>query len=234
MIPASFLKHLDELRSRGLKCFFSWVVCFLAVYPQMDHLLKFLIRPVGHVVFTAPAAAFTAEIRLALAIGFLLASPVIFYQVWRFVSTALKPQEYKFVRIFAPLSFICFLAGAFFAYFVVIPFSLHFFLGFGSSVLLPMITVENYIGFFVSMLLAFGCVFEMPLILIFLTAIGIATPAFLIQKRKHALIGLLILSAVITPPDVFSMLVMVVPLALLYEIGIWASHVTWQKKWKDE
>ena len=119
--------------------------------------------------------------------------------------------------------------GAVFAYFVTIPISIRFLLSFSTDLIVPMITVKSYISFVGTMLLAFGVIFELPLVLMFLTKIGIATPAFLMQKRKHAIIIILVVSAFITPPDFITQLIMAVPLVILYEVGIVASKLTYRE-----
>ena len=150
----------------------------------------------------------------------LAASPVIVYQVWAFVGAALKPSEKKFILIFAPLSLLFFLCGAAFANFVAVPRAYRFLMSFSSDYLVPMVTVRNYLGFWGHMIVAFGAAFELPLILAFLAKIGIASPEYLRQMRRHAVVIILIAAAILAPPDLVSMLVLAVPLIILYEVGI--------------
>ena len=132
--------------------------------------------------------------------------------------------------IFGPLSLVCFLAGVAFGYGVMIPMSMQFLLSFASDTMVPMLSVNKYISYTGSMVFAFGIVFELPLVLLFLTKIGIATPAFLMQERKYALVIILIVSAILTPPDVLSQFLMAGPLVVLYEIGIVVSKFTYRTK----
>ena len=227
---APFWDHVDELRSRVLVCLAAVVIAAVVFYQFVDPVFHFVIRPVGSLVFTSPADAFVARLLLAILGGLVMAMPVVLYQVWVFVSLGLKEQERRFVRLYGPLSFMFFVLGVLFAYYVALPISLKFLLGFSSEWLVPMITVKSYIGFFTSLVLACGIIFELPIVLIFLTAIGVATPEFLMQKRRHAIIIILIISAVITPPDIITLLIMTLPLVVLYEAGVVASKVTYRNK----
>ena len=220
----SFLEHLDELRSRVIKCLIVFFIAFLAIYPQTDKILNFIIKSVGKLFFTAPADAFMARVHITLVTALCATLPYILYHVWMFLSLGLTEKERKYVVAFVPFSFLFFIAGVLFAYYVAIPISMNFLLSFSSEVMQPMITVKNYISYVGSLVLAFGVVFELPLILMFLARIGIATPAFLIQKRRHAIVLILIISAIITPPDVISQIVMAAPLLVLYELGIIATR----------
>ena len=224
----SFFHHLDELRSRVLKALAVYVICVLAIFQRMDVLLDLVMKPVGRVIFTSPEEAFCAQVNLALLAGFVLALPFTLYQIWQFVSLGLKEREKKYIKIFGPFSFICFATGVMFAYFVMIPMSLKFLLNFSSEFFVPMITVDHYISFIGTWILACGIVFELPLVLAFLAKIGIATPEFLRQQRRYAIVAILIVSAIITPPDVMSQLLMSAPLILLYEIGIWVTQLTYR------
>ena len=138
----------------------------------------------------------------------------------------LKDNERKYIFLLAPFSLLFFLAGGLFAYFIMIPVSLRFLLSFSSDFIVPMITIKNYISFVGMMILAFGAVFELPMVLVFLTKIGIVTPQFLAEKRRHAIVFILIVSALLTPPDAVTQIIMSVPLVVLYEIGIMACRLT--------
>lgn len=222
----SFFGHLDELSARLLRSLIAVIAGALITSPFSDRLMAYLIRPVGEVVFTSPADAFTARLILVVLTGAVLALPWITYEIWSFVCVGLKPAEQRAVRIFGPLSLMCFLAGVIFAYTVVIPFSLRFLLQFATPEIRPMITITRYVNFLATMLIAFGVLFELPLVLMFLTRIGVATPEFLKQKRRHAVVLILILSAVITPPDVVTLAMMAGPLILLYELGVMFSRMS--------
>lgn len=220
----TFWGHLEELRSRLIKSLLAFVICACLFFIYVDPVLHFIVEPVGHLVFTSPGEAFSARVNLALLGGFLLALPVILYQIWQFVALGLTEQEKRYVKILGPVSLVCFIAGIVFAYFVLIPISLQFLLSFSAGWMQPMITVDKYISYVGTLLFGSGIVFELPLFLFFLTKIGIATPEFLKQHRRYAIVIILIISAVVTPPDVCSQLLMAAPLLILYEVGIWVAY----------
>lgn len=226
----SFLGHLDELRSRLIKIALAVILAACLFYPAVDQVLAFLIRPVGRVIFTSVADAFVARFMLTLWGGVILALPVIVYQFWEFVSAGLKEHEKKYVRFFAPFSFLLFVLGAVFGYAVMIPVGMRFLLSFSTDFIVPMITLPNYISFVTTLVLAFGAAFELPLILLFLAKVGVVTPAFLVQKRRHAIVLILIVSAIITPPDAVSQMIMALPLVILYELGIIVARVVYRER----
>ncbi len=221
--------HLDELRGRLLKIIITVVLMSIIVYRFIDKILVFIIKPVGQLVFTSPADAFLARITLVFFVGLFLSFPVTLYQIWKFVAVGLKQTEIKYVYFFGPCSFFLFVLGGLFAYFITIPISIRFLLSFSSDFIVPMITIKSYISFIGTMILAFGVVFELPLVLMFLTKIGIATPDFLAQKRRYAVVLILIVSAIITPPDIITQLIMAGPLIVLYEVGILVSRITYRE-----
>jgi sec-independent protein translocase protein TatC len=216
----SFFKHIEELRSRLIKSAGAFVLAFFCCYNFIGKLIPKLIAPAGHLVFTAPAEAFSAYMMVGALMALLVSSPYIVYQIWAFIGSALKPSEKKFVYIFAPLSLLFFISGGAFAYFVTVPMAYKFLMSFSSAYLMPMVTVKNYLGFLGHMIVAFGAAFELPLILAFLAKIGIASPEYLRQMRRHAIIIILVVAALLTPPDMVSMLILAVPLMILYEVGI--------------
>ena len=232
MMRQTVTEHLDELRRRVLKSFLAVAIGAVISFIYVDRILEFIIEPVGSLVFTSPADVFIARIFVALVVGVLISLPFVLFQVWQFVSLGLKQDERKYVLLFGPLSVTLFFIGVVFAYLVPIPIALDFLLGFATGNIVPMITVKNYISFVGTMVLAFGVVFELPLVLVFLAKIGIATPEFLIQKRKVAIILIVILSALITPPDVITQIILAVPLIILYELGIWAIKLTIKQEYR--
>ncbi|MFA5087758.1 MAG: twin-arginine translocase subunit TatC [Candidatus Omnitrophota bacterium] len=216
----SFLNHLEELKSRIIKCVISVVAASFVFYGFVDEVFLYLVQPVGYLVFNSPAEAFVAHVSLAVWGGFLLALPVVLYQIWRFVAVGLTNKEQKYILIFFPASLVFFFCGALFAHVVMIPLSLRFLLSFSSGRIVPMITVSQYIAFVGSFILAFGLVFELPLFFFFLAKMGMVNSPALSRKRRHAVVVILFVSALLTPPDIFSQILMAVPLMVLYEIGI--------------
>ena len=226
----TFLDHLDELRGRVVQLVCVYAVCCLFAYNLTASILPYIIKPVGMVVFNAPGEAFSAYMILTLWEGFFITLPFLLYQIWAFAWEALTDKERKYIVLFGPLSFVFFIAGVVFAYFVIVPVAIKFLLSFSSTYVVPMISIKSYISFIGNFLLSFGVVFELPLVLVFLVKIGIATPAFLRQFRRHAIMAILIVSAVLTPPDVVSQLLMAVPLVILYELGVLFSVLAYRKK----
>jgi sec-independent protein translocase protein TatC len=226
----TFFDHLDELRGRVIQFLCVYGVCCVFAYQLTGSILPFVIKPVGSVVFNAPGEAFAAYMFLTLLVGFIISLPFFLYQVWAFVWDAFTDRERGYIMFFGPLSLVFFLAGCAFAYYVIVPFSIKFLLGFSSAYVVPMIGINSYISFVGSLVLSFGIVFELPLVLVFLVKIGVATPAFLQHYRRHAIMAILIVSAVLTPPDVVSQVLMAAPLMVLYEIGVLFSVLAYRRK----
>lgn len=222
----SFVGHLDELRTRLIKSVVAVVICAGILYLFIDPVLAAITKPVGRLVFTSPSDAFLSRMVLAIFCGFFIALPFVLYQIWAFVSSGLTEKEKRHIVLFGPASFLFFVIGGIFAYFIMIPISMKFLLSFSSPLMIPMIAVDKYISFIGMLILACGVIFELPLILVFLTKIGIVTPAFLRQNRKYAVVLILIASAILTPPDVITQMLMAVPLIVLYEAGIIFSQLT--------
>jgi sec-independent protein translocase protein TatC len=225
----TFTQHLDELRSRVIKSVISLAICSFVVYYFVDFFLSILTKPVGQLVFIAPQEAFITNIKIAFIGGLFLASPFILFQIWRFVASGLKKHEKKYVLIFGPLSFIQFFFGAVFVYFVILPVGMKFLLGFASDQVAPMITISKYISFVGTLMLCFGLIFELPLVILFLSKIRIVNPTFLTNKRKHAIVFIFIAAAIVTPPDMITQVLMAVPLLILYEVGIVFSKFAYKK-----
>ncbi len=226
----SFFSHLHELRQRMIKSLVAFVFATVLVWNYLEPVIRYVVRPVGRIVFTSPAEAFNAHMTLAMLGGFLFSLPVIIFQLWKFISLGLTVKEQGYIKIFGPLSLIFFICGVVFGYFVMLPISLNFLLSFSSSWMVPMITVDKYISFVATILISSGVTFELPLVLAFLARLGIATPEFLRQKRRYAIVIILIVAAVLTPPDVVSQMVLTIPLLVLYEIGILFSQWSFSKR----
>ena len=158
------------------------------------------------------------------------AFPYIAYQFWQFIVPGLYEKERKYVPHIAFFTTLCFITGASFASFIIIPFGLKFLLGFQTDFLAANITIGKYLGFVVTIILVFGVVFELPVLSFFLTRIGLLTPQFMQKNRRYGIVIIFIVAAVLTPPDVFTQLLLAGPLILLYEISIWVSKAVLKKK----
>ncbi len=224
-----FLDHLEELRKRIIWSLLALVVLSIVGFFMVTELniLAILERPFHLVLpaedlrYTSPTTPVVVTFKLAFVVGFILALPVIAYQAWAFFSPALYEHEKKYVVPAITVGFTLFLAGITLAYFLVLPLGLRFLIGFQSESLMPIITVDEYLRFATRLILAFGIIFEMPVILVLLSFLGIVTPSGLRKYQRHALVVLALLSALLTPADIGTMFMLLVPMVLLYELSIW-------------
>jgi len=224
----SFLEHLEELRRRllwSLGALVAGAAAGFGLTTQYD-VIGFLTRPVrplledGRLTYLHPTEPFMVSIKVGIFVGAVIALPVVFYHFWRFVAPGLMENE---KRIFVPAllaSVALFVGGAALALFLVLPFGLKFFLGFATESLQPMITINDYFSFAMQITLMFGLVFETPLVILVLAWVGILPVRVLKRYRRHAIAVMAVVSAVLTPADIVSMLLMLVPLYLLFEISI--------------
>lgn len=233
----SLLDHLSELRDRVVRSAIAMALGFAVAYPFIDQIFQFMISPARpyfpagtSFIFTRPAEKFMVDLKLALFSAIFLAAPVVSWQAWRFIAPGLYRKERAAVLPFAFFSTLFFLGGAGFCYWLVLPWTMQFFLGMGTADVVPMINISDYLGFATSMLLSFGVVFEMPLVVFLLARLGIVTPEWLATYRRHAIVVIVIIAAILTPPDVVSQIAMAVPLYLLYELSIVVCRVWGVKK----
>jgi len=228
----SLVEHLEELRTRIIKSLIFIVIATCFAYSFVNVILLSLVKPIGKLVFIAPHEAFITRIKISFFVGLFLSSPFVLFEIWKFISLALKPNEKKYILIFGPLSLIIFFIGASFGYFIVVPIGIKFLLSFATDVLSPMITISKYVTFVGTLVLGFGVIFELPLAVFFLTEIGLIAPKFLSSKRRHAVVLIFIVAAILTPPDVITQLLMALPLLVLYEISILFSKFAYQRRKK--
>ncbi len=232
-----FLDHLEELRKRLLWSIFSVVLVSIVAYFFSEHIMNFLLRPYPKeekLIFLAPTEGFIVHIKVAVFAGIVLSLPVIFYQLWKFVAPGLYKKERKYVPLIVFYSSFFFLLGAAFCYFIIIRYGLNFLLGFGSDKLEPTIQIKEYLKFVTLLIMVFGVIFELPLLSFFLTKMGILTPEFMRSKRRYGIVTIFIFAAILTPPDVITQIFLAGPLILLYEISIWVSKFSLEKKIEKE
>ena len=218
-----FLNHLEELRWRLLKSFLTIVIATVVAFYFSEQIMQFIIAPLGDrkLYFTEVTGSFYAFLKLSLLTGVLAASPVVFYQLWAFVSPGLYSKEKMQILPLVFISTLLFLVGAGFCYYTVLPYSLKFLIGFSGDLLSPLITVGSFISFAGMLMLAFGICFQLPVAAYFLGRIGLINPTILRKGRRYAVILILIFAAILTPsPDVATQLMLAVPLYLLYEVSI--------------
>ncbi len=224
-----FTAHLEELRTRLIRCFIAIGIGCAVSFCFKKDIFDILALPLidalnidqgDKIIYTGPPEAFLTYLKVALLTGIMLAVPVILYEFWMFVSPGLYKKEKKVLLPIIFLSSFFFLGGAFLGYFYIFPFIFDFFLSFASDTIVPRITMKEYLSFSAKLLFAFGIVFELPLVITFMTRMGLVTIPFLKKNRKYAILLSFIGAAMITPPDPLTMFLMAIPLVVLYEISI--------------
>ncbi|HET7275434.1 MAG TPA: twin-arginine translocase subunit TatC [Longimicrobiaceae bacterium] len=224
-----FLDHLEELRWRLLWCILAIIIAAGIGFVVVTHfdVLGILTAPIipylngEKLKYLSPTDPFFITLKLAILLGLILAAPIIVYQIWSFLSPALKPEEKRAIVPSLYLGLVLFAGGVAMAYFIVLPVTLRFTMGFQTESLEQAIVIGEYMSVVTRLLLAFGIVFEMPVVILVLAVLGLVTPQFLAEKRRYALGAITVLAAVITPGDVITItILMMVPLMLLYELSI--------------
>jgi sec-independent protein translocase protein TatC len=249
------IEHLSDLRKRIVNSLIAVFVAFVAAFNYSEYLFKSIMFPLRYnldfsvkelyirfvqadklqntkLVFLAPAEGFWMNLKVSLVAALIISLPVVFHQIWKFISPGLLPKEKKYIMPFVFFATLLFLAGASFCFFIVLPFALDFLLTYKvGDFLMPMLSVGQYVDFCLKFVLAFGAVFELPIVLVFLTKFGIVSPKTLAKNRKYAVLVAFIIAAFLTPtPDAFNQTLMAVPIILLYEIGIWISPLFAKKR----
>ena len=226
----SVIEHLEELRRRLIICIVviaaGWVICYFFASQILELLKKPAGDSLGRLKFFQPAEGFMAYLNISLKGALALTSPVILYQLWAFVSPGLKPHERRYGSTFIIFATVFFIGGCLFAYFLLLPPSLHYLLQFNSAELEPLISVGSYVSFTSLLILCCGLVFEMPVIAFFLTKLRIVTPVFLRRQWRYAFFFIVLAAAIITPTgDPFNLALLALPMLGLYEVSIWASRL---------
>ncbi len=229
----SITGHLIEIRQRLTISVIVLVITVIVAFVFYEEIFQFLIAPAGDVplIYTEMTEMLSTTMKVSLAGGVVLAMPFFVYQFIMFVSPALTRREKKYVYIALPWIALMFAGGVAFAYFILLPPALKFLLNFGSDIASPQIKIGNYITIVTRLLVAVGVVFEIPVVITFLSRLGIVTPQWLSKKRKWAFLGAFILAAIITPTmDPINQALVAVPLVVLYEISILLSRLVYRKR----
>jgi sec-independent protein translocase protein TatC len=238
MLRMSFLGHLEELRSRIIRSLvgvgISFAIClFFAnqIWRWVSEPIISALKNIGaepSLVFKAPVDAFMMIwMKAPLLASLFVASPWVLYQVWGFIAPGLYKKERRWAAPFVVCTAGLFILGGAFAYFVAFRFALEFLLGFGKDInVKPMINITDYFDLFVNVTLGVGLVFELPILLFFLTLLRIVTPGFLMRNVRYAILGITIIAAIVTPtPDIFNLMIFAVPMYLLFFVGVFASYL---------
>jgi Tat protein translocase TatC len=235
----SFGDHLDELRRRILLGLLGVVIAAVVCLIFSGHILGVVIKPIyeavhrhgGEVVWLKVQEGFLTYIKVALVVGLFAASPWVGWQLWAFVGAGLYPHEKKWVRLFAPVTFVLFIAGVLFCYFVILPWGLEFLVSFasgievpgvaeGESATKPTISGGEYLSFFLTISILMGIVFQLPLVVLFLDRVGIVRAKTFAKFRRHFLVCAFIAAALLTPPDPVTQIFVALPIIVLFESGL--------------
>ncbi len=231
-------QHLVELRKRliisAIALLLGAVVSFIFFRNTLDILLegaRSSLPQSGNIVYTELTEFIGVTMKISLLGGFVLALPVILYQVIMFIAPGLKPKEKRYLYTLLPLSMLSFAAGGAFGFKVLIPPALRFLLTFGGDIATPMIRIGNVVNLMITLLFWMGLIFQLPLAAFFLTKIGIVTPQLLARQRRYAIVAAFVLGAIITPTfDPINQTFVALPIVVLYEAGIWLSKLAYRGK----
>ncbi|MBU6487569.1 MAG: twin-arginine translocase subunit TatC [Burkholderiales bacterium] len=229
----SFISHLVELRDRIIKAGIAVIVVFLSLVYWATDIFKLLARPLmenlpkgGRMIVTDVTGSFFVPVKVTMLVALVIALPIVLYQIWAFVAPGLYQHEKKLVVPLVGSSYLLFLCGMAFAYFVVFPTIFRVMAHYNAPLDVQMSTdIDNYLSFVLSMFIAFGVTFEVPIIVVLLVRMKVLTLKKLRSIRPYVVVGAFIVSAVVTPPDVFSQLILALPLIVLYEAGIIAARL---------
>ncbi len=216
----SLLDHLQELRVRLITIILAVAIGSTVCYFYAAELVHLITAPAGKLYYMNPAEAFFSYLKVSVFAGFLVALPVVLYQLWAFIVPALTTKERLASVILVPASVILFFIGLTFSYFLVLPAGIKFFMGFATAELQPLFSLGEYLSFVISFLLPFGFIFELPLVILVLAKLGIISSSFLSSKRKVVLVMSFVIGAVISPtPDILSQTMVAVPMLVMYELS---------------
>jgi len=238
-----FTAHLEELRKRLIRAAVAWLIGFLACYSYAERLFQLISDPVraalpegSSLVFINATEPFFTYLKIGAIAGLLLALPVVLWQIWAFIAPGLYGHEKKFAIPFVLASCLCFGAGTWFGFTFVFPTIFTFLIKFGTGTgeISAMLSMGAYLSLSSKLLLAFGLVFELPIIIFFFARMGVIDHLWLRKNRKYALVTAFVIGAMLTPPDVFSQTALAVPFVILYEVGIWIAYFFGKKKAEEE
>jgi len=253
-IKMPITEHLSDLRKRIIISLVAILIASAVAFVYSEDIFRLLTFPLEYaisfsasppfaqvvkkniknnppLVFLAPAEALWMHMKIAMVTGFVVSLPVIFLQLWKFVSPGLLLKEKKYVVSFVAITTTFFLIGVVYCLFFVLPFAMSFLLTYKTGSMIPMLSVGKYVDFCLKFILAFGLIFELPVAIIFFTRMGIVTPKTLAKSRKYAILIAFIVAAILTPtPDVFNQILMVAPMIVLYEVGILVSRILARRK----
>ena len=225
--PDSFMSHLIELRDRLLRCVIALLLVFICLFPWASELYNFLAQPMlaslpagGQLIATEVTAPFFVPVKVTMMAALVISLPYLLYQIWAFVAPGLYVHEKKLVVPLIVTSTVLFLCGMCFAYFLVFPVVFHFMVSVAPQGVAVMTDIGKYLDFVLSLFLAFGVTFEVPVAVVIMVKVGMVSVAKLKEIRPYVVVGAFVIGAIFTPPDVVSQIMLAVPLWVLYELGI--------------
>ncbi len=236
----SFLDHLEELRWDIIKILIGLAIATAICAVYTDFIVQeILLRPVRltgmKIQVLTPYGIVILYMEAALICGVILSMPNTLYWLWKFVAPGLLPKERRYIRWIVFFTSFCFFAGVAFGYFVLLPSALKFFTTFGTQTIEMNVAIDKYVSFVLAMIVGSGLVFELPMISYFLTKLGLLTPAFMRHYRRHAIVVILIIAAVVTPtPDPVTQLILAIPMMALYEVSILVCKFSQKKDFTTE
>ncbi len=237
----SFWEHLEELRKRIIRCIIAALLGMICCFFLSKQIFEYLMLPLysslppkSFMIYTSPYEAFFVYIKTALVAGIFLTTPFSFYQLWLFVKPGLYPHEQRLIIPISVCSAILFVCGGIFGYFVIFPYAYNFFMSFADKHITPLISMKEGFSFAIRVLIAFGVIFELPVVIFFLARLGLITSSMLRKFRKYAIVLAFLVGAILTPPDVITQLLMAGPLIFLYEIGVLIAYIFGRKPKETE
>ena len=232
----TIVEHLTELRKRLIYASIVLLVAVVISYNFSEMIVKHIVDIAGNInfVFIAPAELLMSYVKIAVIGGFVVSGPFLILQIWLFVSPGLKNSEKKTIAVSLFVGGIFFIVGVVFAYLIILPIMLQFFMGFKIEQIEEMISFSNYLTFVINTLLSFGIIFELPIIMIIMTKFHILKVDFMKKNRKYIILIIFIVAAILTPPDVITQTLLAGPMILLFEIGVVFSSIVEKKEEKKK
>ncbi|MCT4476023.1 twin-arginine translocase subunit TatC [Peribacillus frigoritolerans] len=225
------IEHLDELRQRMIKTLIAFVIFFVGALVFVEDIYSWVIRDLGRdLAILGPSDILWVYMIISCVFAIAATIPVVAYQTWKFIAPALTKEERKVTLRFIPGLFILFIIGISFGYFLLFPIVLGFLTNMSAGQFEMMFTADKYFRFMINLILPFGILFEMPLVVMFLTRLGILNPERLAKTRKVSYFFLVVVSIMITPPDFISDMLVIIPLLVLYELSVTISRIVYKKK----
>lgn len=233
---SSIIEHLGELRKRVIIIAIAVLAGTMVGYYFVEELVDLLAAPVSHLelIYLSPPDLFLAQLKISVITGIIITAPITLLQVWLFVKPGLKKKEQKYGLFALFMGTLFFFLGVSFAFFVIIPMSITFFLGIGSGQVQPMFSFANYLSYCGSLILTFGIVFQLPMVIILLSQLNLVGSRTFKKSRKFFILGVALVSALLTPPDIISQILMSGPLIVLYEFSILVAMVIERKRRKKK